>query len=156
VALWGDSFAGRNPREANLAVPLDAADSLPLADPLGVFVVLLTALFEDEIHAVSACGGLTGFQSLLESPFLYVPHDVIIPDALSAGDLCDVVAGLAPQQVQLAELVDSWNRALTAEETAVAFAQVNETYGPEAAAGLLLMGSGTESVGKWLVQVLRE
>ncbi len=156
LALWGDSFSARNPRDANLAMPLDAADSLPLAEPLGAFVVLLTALFEDEIHAVSARGGLPGFQSLLESQFVYVPHDVLVPGALTAGDLCDVLAGLVPRPVQLAELVDARNRPLTAEETALAFAQVNETYGPEAASGLLMMGSETEPASKWLVQVLRE
>src|SRR5206468_1247626 len=104
VVQWGDSFATRNTLDKNLAVPLDAAESLPLAEPLGALVVLLTALFEDDIHAVSARGGVTGFQSLLESPFVYVPHDVIVPGALTAGDLCDVVAGLAPRQVQLADL----------------------------------------------------
>jgi cephalosporin-C deacetylase-like acetyl esterase len=156
VALWGDSFAARNPRDANLAIPLDAADSLPLAEPLGAFVVLLTALFEDDIHAVSARGGFPGFQWLLHSPFLYLPHDVVVPGALTAGDLCDIVAALTPRPVQLAELVDGANRPLTAEETAVAFAQVNETYGPEAASGLLMMGSLTEPASKFLVQVLRE
>jgi dienelactone hydrolase len=156
VVLWGDSFASRNPRDRNLAVPLDAAESLPLAEPLGALVVLLTALFEEEVHAVSARGGLTGFQSLLASPFVYVPHDVIVPGALTAGDLCDVVAGLAPRHIQLADLVDGGNRPLTAEETALAFADVNATYGGEAAAGLLLMGSGAESAAKWVVWVLRE
>lgn len=156
VALWGDSFASLNPRDRNLAVPLDAADSLPLAEPLGGLVVLLTALFEDDVRAVSARGGLSGFQSLLDSPFIYVPHDVIVPGALTAGDVCDVVAALAPRPVQLADLVDGLNRPLTAEETALAYAQVNATYGSEAAAGLLLMGSGADSAAKWLVTVLRQ
>jgi hypothetical protein len=156
MALWGDSFARRNPRDKNLVVPLDAADSLPLAEPLGGLVVLLTALFEDEIRAVSSRGGLAEYQSLLESPFTYVPHDVIVPGALTAGDLCDIAAALAPRPLQLADLVDGQNRALTAEEVAMAFAPVNAAYGPEAASTLLLMGPGAESAAKWLIRVMRE
>jgi len=34
-----------------------------------------------------ARGGLSGYQSLLRSPFLYVPHDSLVPAALTAGDL---------------------------------------------------------------------
>jgi dienelactone hydrolase len=156
MALWGDSFALRNPRDKNLAVPLDAADSLPLAEPLGGLVVLLTALFEDEIRAVSSRGCLAEYQSLLESPFMYVPHDVIVPGAVTAGDLCDIAATLAPRPLQLADLVDGQNRALTAEDVAMAFAPVNASYGPEAASTLLLMGQGADSAAKWLIGVMRE
>jgi dienelactone hydrolase len=156
IALWGDSFSPRNPRDKNLAVPLDAADSIPLAEPLGGLVVLLAALFEDDLRAVSARGGLPGFQSVLESPFVYVPHDVIVPGALTAGDLCDVAAALSPCPLQLADLVDGQNRGLTAEEVALAFSPVNATYGPEAASTLLLMGSGAESAAKWLIGVMRQ
>jgi len=156
IALWGDSFARRNPRDKYLAVPLDAADSIPLAEPLGGLVVMLAALFEDDIRAVSARGSLAEFQSVLESPFIYVPHDVIVPGALTAGDLCDLSAALAPCPLQLADLVDAQNRGLTAEEAAVAFAPVNATYGPEAASTLLLMGPGADSAAKWLIGVMRE
>jgi len=156
MALWGDSFALRNPRDKNLAVPLDAADSLPLAEPLGQLVVLLTALFEDEVCAVSARGGLAEFQSLLANPFHYVPHDIIVPGALTAGELCDVAAALFPRPLQLADLVDGQNRAVTAEEVAVAFAPVNATYGGEVASTMLLMGANADSPAEWLIRVMRE
>jgi hypothetical protein len=156
IALWGDSLARRNPREKNLAVPLDAADAVPLAEPLGGLVVMLAALFEDDIRAVSARGGLAEFQSLLASPFIYVPHDIIVPGALTAGDLCDIAAAIAPCPLQLADLVDGQNRSLTAEEAALAFAPVNATYGPKTASTLLLMGSGADSAAKWLIGVMRE
>jgi dienelactone hydrolase len=156
IALWGDSFAARNGRDKNLAVPLDAAESLPLAEPLGGLVVMLGALFEDDVRAVSARGGLAEFQSLLESPFIYVPHDIIVPGALSAGDLCDIAAALAPCPTQLADLVDGQNRGMTAEEAALAFAPVNATYGPQAASTMLLMGSGADSPAKWLIGVMGE
>src|SRR5262249_21696233 len=113
-------------------------------------------LFEDDLRAVSARGGLPGFQSILESPLVYVPHDVIVPGALTAGDLCDVAAVLSPCPLQLADLVDAQNRGLTAQEVALAFSPVNATYGPEAASTLLLMGSGVESAAKWLIGVMRQ
>lgn len=156
MALWGDSFAARNPRDRNLAVPLDAAELPALAEPLGAIAVLLAALFEEDIHAVSARGGLAQFLSLLESPFVYVPHDVIVAGALTAGDICDLAAALAPRPLQLADLVDGGNRGLSAEETALAFSPVNASYGPEAASTLLMMGSGADPTMKWLVSVLRE
>jgi dienelactone hydrolase len=156
IALWGESFAPRNPREKTLAVPLDASESPPVAEPLGGLAVLLASLFEDDVCAVSARGGLAEFVSVLESPFVYIPHDVIVPGALTAGDLCDVAAALAPCPLQLADLVDGQNRALTAEETALAFAPVNAAYGPQAASTLLLMGSGADSAAKWLIGVMRE
>ena len=154
--LFRSSFARRNSRDKNLAIPLDAADAVPLAEPLGGLVVMLAALFEDDIRAVSARGSLAEFQSVLESPFVYVPHHVIVPGALTAGDLCDVAAALSPCPLQLADLVDGRNRGLTAEEVALAFAPVNATYGPEAASTLLLMGSGADSAAKWLIGVMRE
>jgi hypothetical protein len=156
MALWGDSFAASNQRDKDLAAPMEIADSLPHAEPLGGLVVLLAALFEDEIHAVSARGGLAEFQSLLESPFILVPHDVIVPGAIAAGDLREVAAALAPRPLQLAELVDGRNRALTAEDAAAALAPVKAAYGAAAAGRLSLPGSGATPVGKWLADTLRD
>ena len=156
MALWGDSFAAANPQGKDLAAPLEIADSLPHAEPLGSLVVLLTALFEDDVRAVSARGGLAEFQSLLASPFIYVPHDVIVPGALTTGDLCDVAAALAPRPLQLAGLVDGRNRALTVEETAAALELVKAAYGSAAAGRLSLPESSTGSSAKWLVGALRD
>lgn len=156
AALWGDSFAATNPRDRNLAAPLDAAEAPTLSEPLGEMVVLFTALFEDEVGAVTARGGLIAFQSLLESPFVYVPHDVIVPGALTAGDLCDVAAALAPRPLQLTELVDGQNRSVSADEATAALAPVRKAYGTQADRRLSLPGSETESVAQWLQRVMRQ
>jgi hypothetical protein len=156
VALWGDSFAATNLHDKNLAAPLDAADAPTLSEPLGELVVMFTALFEDDVRAVSARGGLVAFQSLLESPFVYVPHDVIVPGALTAGDLCDVAAALAPRPLQLAELVDGQNRRVSADEATAALAAVRQAYETQADRRLSLPGSETESVASWLQRVMRE
>jgi dienelactone hydrolase len=110
LGLWGDSFAPSNPTDRNVAVPLDA-DNLPeLGEPLGGLLALWGALFEEDVHAVWVQGGLLGYHSLLQSPFCYQPHDVIVPAALTAGDLCDVAAALAPRPLRLEGLVDGLNR----------------------------------------------
>ena len=142
--------------DGDVLVPLDAADAPTLSEPLGGLVVLLTALFEDEIHALSARGGLLGFQSLLDSPFVYAPHDVIVPGALTAGDLADIAAALAPRPLKLLELVDGQNRTVTTDETGVALAPVRRAYGTNADGRLSLPGSGEHSIARWLRMVMHE
>src|SRR5207248_4318176 len=71
-------------------------------------------LFEDDIRAVSIHGGLVSYHSLLLSPFCYVPHDAVVPGALTAGDLSDVAAALSPRPLRLAGVVDGRNRRATA------------------------------------------
>src|SRR5260370_1341347 len=113
VALWGDSFAATNPQDQNLAAPLDA-DNLPKhSEPLGGLLALFGALFEDEVQAIYIRGGLVSYGSLLQSPYCYFPHDCIVPGALTAGDLGDVAATLAPRPLRLASLVDGLNRCVT-------------------------------------------
>jgi hypothetical protein len=118
IALWGDSFAPVNPAGKDLAAPLDAADLPASSEPLGGLVVLLTALLDEtaEIKAVYAGGSLVSFQSLLDSPYVYVPHDVIIPGAIPIGDLPVVMEVLASRKVRLARQVDGQNRLVKPEE----------------------------------------
>jgi hypothetical protein len=128
VGLWGDSFAPVNAADRNLAVPLDA-DRLPdHSEPLGTTLALLGALFEDNVRAVYARGGLSGFVSLLDSLFLYVPHDAVVPGALTVGDLCDVAAAIAPRSLRLADLVDGGNRRLTGDRLGKTFAPTRAAY----------------------------
>jgi hypothetical protein len=96
MALWGDSFAPANNPKRNVAVPFDAEPFPGLCEPLGGLLALFGGLFED-IRALYFCGGLVSYASVLESPFCYIPHDAIVPGALTAGDLCDVAASLVPR-----------------------------------------------------------
>ncbi len=114
VALWGDSFAPANPPDRDLAVPQDASPFPDHAEPLGGFLALFGALYEKDVKAAYAFGGLKGFASLLESPFCYVPHDTIVPGALTLGDLDDVAAALAPRPLRLEGRVDGLNRRVEA------------------------------------------
>jgi dienelactone hydrolase len=128
ITLWGDSFAPVHSRKDKVAVPLDASDLPPPCEPLGGLLALLGGLFEEEVHAIYIHGGLTGYQSLLDSPFIYVPHDVIIPGVLTAGDLEDVAAALAPRPLRLEALVDGLNRRATQAEARAALEIARKGY----------------------------
>jgi len=128
LALWGDSFAPANAAERKLQVPLDAARLPASAEPLGGLLALLTALFEDQVRAVHVQNGLASYQSILQSQFAFVPQDVLVPDALTAGDLCDVAAALAPRPLRLQSLVSGLNRKLTLEAAALAYASTRSMY----------------------------
>jgi cephalosporin-C deacetylase-like acetyl esterase len=128
VALWGDSFAPVNPEGRNLAVPLDA-DKLPdQAEPLGGLMALFGALYDEQIRAICVRGGIVGYQSALSGQFLYLPHDAIIPGALTAGDLCDVASALAPRSLRLEGLVDAQNRKVGAGAATKTYEVTANTY----------------------------
>jgi cephalosporin-C deacetylase-like acetyl esterase len=128
VALWGDSLAPVNSVERDLKVPLDADKQPDLAEPLGGLLALFGALYEEDVKAIYVRGGLSGYESRLNSPFVYVPHDIIVPGALTAGDLCDVAAALAPRPLRLEALVDGLNRRVTAENLSATYEQARAAY----------------------------
>jgi hypothetical protein len=157
VALWGDSFSPPNPEGRDLAVPLGVDDFPDLAEPLGGLLALFGALFEDGVRAVSVRGGLTGYHPLLQSPFCYVPHDALVPGALTAGDLCDVAAALAPRPLRLEGLVDGLNREVASDVLARTQGPVLAAYRALGAEPRLQLG-GAEAVGpaaRWISRQLR-
>jgi hypothetical protein len=158
IALWGDALAPVNAAGDNLAVPLDAAKLPPQAEPMGGLVALFGALYEPSIRAVYARGGLSGYQALLHSPFLYVPHDALVPGALTAGDLCDVTAALAPRPVRLEGLVDGLNRRVPARALAETYTPTRAAYGAARAEDALALNvepAAPEEVARWLLARLK-
>jgi dienelactone hydrolase len=152
IALWGDSLAPANPTERDLKVPLDADKQPDLAEPLGGLLALFGALHEDNVKAVYVRGGLDGYHSVLRSQFIYIPHDVSVPGALTAGDLCDVTRALAPRPVRLEGLVDGLNRRVKAETLA-------RTYEAALAAGHLRLTeepSAGAAAARWVLDNLKK
>jgi hypothetical protein len=49
-------------------------------------------------------------RSVLASQFVHIPHDVVVPGALTAGDIPDLVAWLEPLPVRVEGMVDGTNR----------------------------------------------
>ena len=110
LAVWGDSFAGVNATGTKLAVPLDL-DGLAVSEPGGANLALLAGLYED-VAAVYASGGLATEGSLAGGPYLYVPHDGVIPAPVQPVE--SVLPVLAASRVPMlyANRVDAQNRAV--------------------------------------------
>jgi cephalosporin-C deacetylase-like acetyl esterase len=109
IAVWGDSFAPINPPGRNVVVPLGIDDEPELAEPTGAALSLLAALFDSRVQAVLARNGLVSIRSILDSQALHVPHDFVVPGALTAGDLPDIAAAIGPRPVRVEGLVDGLN-----------------------------------------------
>jgi cephalosporin-C deacetylase-like acetyl esterase len=152
IALWGDSFASVNP--AQFTDPLmGEGGSPPHSEPLGGLLALFGALYEDTVHTVVARRTLAGYQSVLRDRFCYIPHDAIVPGALSAGDLCDVAAALAPRPLRLEGLVDGRNRLMEEQDLRRLFDPTIQAY-RAASDKLLLMHRPNDSIAAWLVKSL--
>jgi dienelactone hydrolase len=158
LALWGDSFSPNNAANSKLEVPWDAEKLPRQSEPLGGLLALFGALFEDDVRAVSIAGSLISYQSLLESLFCYTPHDVLAAGAVTAGDLPEVAAVLAPRPLRLERLVDGLNRPVTAALLARTLEQVQGTYGAAGAKDRLVLEATDKpesAVAKWLLKELK-
>jgi hypothetical protein len=128
LGLWGDSLAAVNADDLDVKVPLELEQPSP-GEPLGGLLALLGGLFEDDVKAIHIHGGLAEYQSVLRSPFTCLPHDVIVPGALTVGDLCDVVMVLAPRPVRLEAMIDGLNKKVPAEMLTKIYRRAKDAYG---------------------------
>jgi dienelactone hydrolase len=127
IALWGDSFAPVNPPDFTDPL-MNEGPSPHQSEPLGGLLALFGALYEDNVRAVAARGMIAGYQSILRDRFCYVPHDAIVPGALTAGDLCDVASALAPRPLRLEALVDGRNCPMSDQEIKRIFEPTIQAY----------------------------
>ena len=59
---------------------------------------------------------------------MYVPHDSVVPGALTVGDVADIAAALAPRPLLVESSVDGLNRAVRSDTIAVPFAPTRRAY----------------------------
>jgi hypothetical protein len=154
VALWGESLAAPNSESKAVAVPYDL-DPPNLAEPLGSTLVSLLALGKVEIKAVVARGGLVSYRSVLDSPFVHVPHDALPIDVFRAGDLPDLWAHLAPKPLRLEGLVDGTNHRVTGKKLDAALRPVRDAYSK---GGLVVTEDYTPDaeLAMWIVEQLKK
>jgi hypothetical protein len=151
LSLWGDSLVQPNPPETNFQVPRDDDDALPRSpEPLGGLLALLAALYEDDVQAVYVHGGLASYGSVLTSHLALLPHDVVVPGVLTAGDLCDLAGSLAPRPLRLEGVVDGWNRLVPAPTLARAYAPAATSYREAGAAARFSASPTRTGPGQWL------
>jgi hypothetical protein len=146
IALWGDSFSEPN-------APIFQFDQSPgqqagpvsqrQAEPLGPFLAVLTALYEDNITAVAASGGLVSFISVLEDRFCHIPQDVIVPGFLELTDLGEIVSLIAPRPLLLEKMVDGRNKQ-------VSLKTMEKEYGTRTSSLILREDTGDLSLPVWL------
>ena len=108
LALWGDSFAKPNPADIRVAVPLDL-ETPSVSEPGGANLAVLAALFEDGIAAVYARGGIDSADTLTGSPYLYLPHEAVVPGPVQAWAIAPALGKYRP--VAYEATVDAQNRA---------------------------------------------
>ena len=154
IALWGDSFSEPLAADATFKYPRRIDNRPSESDPLGSLAVLLTALADDEIRAIYAHGGIVSYLSALESPFVQLPHDCVVPGVFDTGDLPELVTALAPRPLRLEGLVDGVNRIVTEDRLKVTYAQAIERYEDENANHNLSIQQERSSPAAWLIEQL--
>jgi dienelactone hydrolase len=158
LAVWGDSFTPPNAPERDLKLPHGVPEEGATSEPLGGLLALLLSLYEEDVRAVYARGGLVGFQSALSSPFLYLPHDVVIPGALTAGDIGALTSGIVPRPLALVGLVDGLNRVVDRKTAEAAYAHTSRAYQTANVRNTLVVAGAEDAPapGPWLLESLKE
>jgi hypothetical protein len=120
------------------------------------------ALFDEEVEAVAGDGSFASFFSLLEGPFLYTPHDAVVPGVLAESDVSDLIAALAPRPVRLEQFVNGLNRRVASPDAARALDLAVRRYRAQGGATNLCLpaadpGSTVEesTTEKWLLGSLK-
>jgi len=144
VAIWGESFASVHGADKAIAAPLDADPYPTLAEPMGGVVALLTAKQTSFVKAIVIRGGLTEYDSMLESAYFYLPHDAVPPGMLRVGDLPKVAKSLKTP-LRLEAMVDASNRGVPVE-------RVKKLY---TMATVEEKRSSPESIAKWVVEQMK-
>lgn len=152
--VWGDSLSKLNPPDRSEVFPHRVSNPNTYAEPTAGMQAIFCGLFEDDVAAIYARGTLASFRSLLSSPFLYLPHDAIIPGALTVGDLTDVAAALAPRPLRLDDPVDGLNRRVTGQQATDSLAPTLAAY-RNLNAGEHLSLDGDQGPAAWLLDVLQ-
>jgi len=109
VSLWGESLAAPNPADRSEVVPLGIGNPNTFGEPGAAHLALLAALFDENVSAVVAGGGMDSFYSVLDSEFLYVPHDAVISSP-ELGDVDDLAQAIAPCRVLRHSSINGLNR----------------------------------------------
>lgn len=150
LSLWGDSLAPTNP--IPFEDPLLNTDPSPhLSEPSGGLLTLFATLFEPDIFAMTICGMIASYQSILSDTYCYIPHDAILPNALTAGDLNDITMQFAPRPLLLTHLVDGRNCLLPETEIQTTYHTTIEAYHKHIQN---LSLHPTPDVAQWLIQHL--
>ena len=125
-------------------IPHGVGGRAPGPEPLGGLMALLGGMFDDQVDRIYVRGGLLSYRSALEAPHVYLPHDVALPGALTAGDVADLAAALAPRQLRFDGFVDALNRPVATPVARREFATATEVF-QRAGSELVIDGESSPS-----------
>jgi dienelactone hydrolase len=129
IGLWADSFVGGNAPDAKVEVPMDADPSPRIAEPVEATLPFRNDYpWSKAISAIYVRGGVVSMRSTLESPFVYVPHDLMEPRFLQHGDIDDRTAQLGSMPLRMEMLVDGRNRFVAQGAILTAFPKTQAAY----------------------------
>src|SRR5581483_10827885 len=120
--------------------------------PMGGLLALLGGLFEDDVRAIEVSGGLASYHGALTHFAMLVPHDALVPGAVTAGDLCDLAGALTPRPLRLEAMVDHMNRAVSSGDMKKAYGPTARSY---SATPQALSFADTRSSAAWLIERLK-
>lgn len=111
-ALWGESLTPPSPETARFRQPRDDDAALPApSEPQAPLLALLAGLFEDDVSAIYAVGGLTNWRSLLADYLVLTAYDSLVPGTLTVGDIEEFIEPhRSDRRVRIEAAVDGWNR----------------------------------------------
>ena len=121
---------------------------------MGAHLALLAALYESDIQAVAARGGLGSYLSVLESAFTYTPVDITVRGILQAGDIADISSAIAPRPQLLEGLVDGRNVRLTQAALDKEFTEAADTYRNQQSEDQFTLRAEPSDAAAWLVNSL--
>ncbi len=91
---------------------------------------------------------------MLDSPFVYMPHDAVIPGVLWGGDLSEAAGWQTPRRLRIETPVDGLNRRVTSETLKKTYAPTVKAYGDKAK-NLTLLAEPRDDGAKWLIDALK-
>ena len=97
-------------------------------------------------------GGLSGYLDSVTSPYVYIPHDVVVPGVLTRGDLADLAAALAPCPLRLDGIVDGLNRSLPLDTARSIYQPAITAYRSQAAT--IALTDDRSNMAQWLLNAV--
>jgi dienelactone hydrolase len=129
LIVAGGSGAVPLAADAKFAFPRRIDGRPSECEPNCALLALLFALFEDDAQVSVSRNALMSYRSVLDSPFVQVPLDCVVPGVLRECDLPDLVAVLAPRDVGFEGFVDGRGRLVPAATAKAVYEPILRAYG---------------------------
>lgn len=149
VGIWGESLVAPNGAEVRIDTPHDAGPEVRIGDPGAGVLALLASVFDERVERVLGRGMIGAYATLLDGPFIHLPHDVVVPGVLTLGDLADVAAVAGPRFLRIDRAIDATNRPLEDQRLASLWSRARQAYETRKAA--LQLGGAAVDPAEWFL-----